>query len=70
MGAHAVKPTEVPERTAYSPAEARALLSVSMPTLYKAINSGKLRSFKVGTARRISHKALHDFIATSEKECA
>jgi len=60
-------PRDVPPRTAYSPAEVCALLHVSQPTLYKAIASGKLRSFKVAGSRRISHTAIEDYIRAGER---
>jgi excisionase family DNA binding protein len=38
-------------------------LHLSRPVVYELINSGKLRSFKVGKARRIPARALGDYIA-------
>ncbi len=56
-----------------SPSDAPALLltvpdvcerlSLSRPTVYALINSGQLRSFLVGRARRIPASALDEYIA-------
>jgi len=40
-------------------------LHVSKPTVYVLINSGQLRSIKVGRIRRIPCKALEDYIDTA-----
>ena len=37
-------------------------LHLSRPTVYELINSGRLRSFKVGKARRIPVQALGEYI--------
>jgi len=44
--------------------EACEVLHLSRPVVYQLINSGELRSFKVGNARRIPAQALEDFVAT------
>lgn len=51
--------------------QARHDLNVSRPTLYKLLNSGKLRSVQISRgARRISRQAIADYIAQAEAEAA
>jgi excisionase family DNA binding protein len=47
---------------------AAARIGVSLPTLYKLIDSGKLRSYHVGRAHRTSDEAVRDCIALLEQE--
>lgn len=42
--------------------QAGARLNLSNPKLYELINSGELRSIKVGRARRIPTFALEEFV--------
>lgn len=44
--------------------EACERLHLSRPTVYALINSGQLRSFKVGAARRIPAWALDEYVAS------
>jgi excisionase family DNA binding protein len=46
----------------YTVDEVSALLSLSRPTLYELMNSGRLRSVKVLRCRRIPAEALEDFL--------
>lgn len=43
---------------------------MTRPTVYAEINSGRLRSFKVGRLRRISVEAERNWIARLEQEAA
>ncbi len=49
---------------------AAKLLNLSKSALYNRINSGQLRSYKVGPKRMISRAALVDFIESREREGA
>ncbi|HLN06033.1 MAG TPA: helix-turn-helix domain-containing protein [Acidimicrobiales bacterium] len=40
------------------------VLHLSRPVVYQLINSGELRSFKVGNARRIPAQALEEYVAS------
>jgi len=42
--------------------EARQRLHVSRPTMYELINAGRVRSIKIGRARRIPARALEEFV--------
>ncbi|MDQ6782311.1 MAG: helix-turn-helix domain-containing protein [Actinomycetota bacterium] len=46
-----------------TPAEAAAELSIGRTKLYELINSGALRSVRLGTSRRIPAEALADLVA-------
>jgi excisionase family DNA binding protein len=41
---------------------------ISLPTVYKLIREGKLRTFKIGRAHRVSDQAIADCIALLESE--
>jgi excisionase family DNA binding protein len=45
-------------------------IGISRPTLYDLMNSGKLRTYKVGRARRISDEAIRACVALLEAETA
>lgn len=63
MTAEAHEADGVPiEKIAVSPREAARLLSVSVPTFYELLNSGRIPSVKVGARRLISVAALHEFM--------
>ena len=47
---------------------AAALIGVSLPTLYELINAGKLRSYHIGRAHRVSEDAVRECIALLEQE--
>jgi excisionase family DNA binding protein len=51
-------------------AYAAAQIGISLPTLYKLIDGGKLRTFHVGRAHRVSQEAIMDCIALLESENA
>ena len=50
----------------YDVAEVLRRLRVTRPTIYRFLNSGELRSFRLGTRRLVSAEALADFIRTRE----
>jgi excisionase family DNA binding protein len=43
-------------------------IGISRATLYDLINSGKLRTYKVGRARRVSDEAITDCVKVLEAE--
>jgi excisionase family DNA binding protein len=45
-------------------------IGCSLPTLYELISSGKLRSYHIGRAHRVSEQAINDCIALLESESA
>ena len=54
----------------FRPEEAAMRLGVGRTMVYELIRSGRLRSVKVGGARRIPAAALVDFVAELEREAA
>ena len=46
-------PAPAPERLAYSPAEAAAMLSISRKHIYTLMERGLLRTTKIGNCRRV-----------------
>lgn len=52
----------------YSPAESAKELGICKNHLYKYLESGELRSFKLGQRRIINHEALDEFRLELEKE--
>ncbi len=53
---------EIGDRIAVSPREAARLLSVSVPTMYELLNSGRVPSVKVGHRRLVSVAGLHALV--------
>ena len=49
---------------------AAAKIGCSLPTLYELIAAGKLRSYHIGRAHRVSDQAIADCIALLEQESA
>ena len=45
-------------------------IAVSIPTTYRLIAEGKLRTYKIGRARRVTDAAIDVCIATLERETA
>jgi excisionase family DNA binding protein len=45
-------------------------IGCSLPTLYDLIAAGKLRSYHIGRAHRVSEQAIFDCIALLERESA
>ncbi len=54
--------TNSDERLLLTVAEACDCLHLSRPVVYQLINSGQLRSIKIGTARRIPIDALRAYV--------
>lgn len=59
-----------PAMRLYRVRQAMELLSISRSTLYTLIDSGALRSVRVGRARRIPGTAIADYIARLEQEAS
>jgi len=51
-------------------AYAAAKIGCSLPTLYQLIAAGKLRSYHIGRAHRVSEQAILDCISLLERENA
>lgn len=49
---------------------AAARIGCSLPTLYGLIAAGKLRSYRIGRAHRVSEQAILDCISLLERESA
>jgi excisionase family DNA binding protein len=45
-------------------------IGISRPTLYDLMSRGKLKTYKIGRARRISDEAIHACVALLEAETA
>jgi excisionase family DNA binding protein len=54
----------------FSVAYGCAQLGISVPTFYGLVNSGRLRTYKIGRARRVSDQAISDCIKLLESETA
>jgi excisionase family DNA binding protein len=54
----------------YDANRAAEYLRLSRTSIYELMRAGKLRSIKIGAARRIPRQALDDFIAEQEAEQA
>ncbi|CAG1021533.1 hypothetical protein MTYM_01063 [Methylococcales bacterium] len=68
---HKSKPRQSQETaTPLSVNEARQSLRVSRASLYKLINDGTLRTFKLGGRRFTTDRAIQDCIATLEQRTA
>lgn len=53
-------------RLAYSPKEAGDLIGSCVSKVFKLIRDGELESFKSGKSRRITHRAIEDYLARQE----
>lgn len=42
----------------YTVQEASALFKVTNPTIYKMINTGRLKTYLIGRSRRITHESI------------
>jgi excisionase family DNA binding protein len=60
----------MPQLLLYRPEEAAQLLGVGRTMVYELIRAGRLRSIKLGGARRITPAALADLVASLEREQA
>lgn len=56
------------DRLAYTVPEAAESLHLSLPSVYNLINSGRLRSVKLGKSRRIPADALRDLLAGGDAD--
>ena len=56
------KPNSIPR--------AACRIGISVPIVYRLIDAGKLRSYKIGRAHRVSDEAISDCIALLERESA
>jgi len=56
------------EKLAYTVKEAAQLLSLSRSLIYELINCGKIRTIKIGRARRITRDQLEEFVSARVKE--
>lgn len=54
------------ERKSFTPREIASRNGLSHPTIYKEISAGRLKTFKVGRARRISEVAEREWIELLE----
>ena len=50
----------------YSIAQTMEVLNLSRATIYAEINEGRLRTYKVGRRRMVSHNALTDWVKARE----
>lgn len=48
--------------------QAMEILGLSRAAVYHEINEGRLRTYRVGRRRFVSHDALRDFIRAREQE--
>lgn len=63
--------TKTVQKEAFDVSEAMQILGVSRQTIYHLLNSGALRSFVLGRRRRkISRKAIEEYIARQESQAA
>lgn len=53
-------------KLAYTPAEAGDLIGSCVSRVFKLIRAGELDSFKNGKSRRITHRAIEDYLARQE----
>lgn len=58
------------EKLSYSPEEAGAVISKSRTGVYGLIASGELKSYKDGRGRRITRRALEEYVARKEAKAA
>jgi excisionase family DNA binding protein len=67
-----MSPTKVPPqiRALLTVEQARAVLVMSREKLYGYINSGELRSIKIGNSRRIEQDAIEEFLDARRQKSA
>lgn len=58
------------EKLLLTPEEAAEKLALSRTQIYALIKAKRIRSVKIGKARRISIAALEEFVASAEQEVA
>lgn len=57
-----------PEQQLYTVKEAMLILRMSRSVIYELLRSGRLRSVKEGSSRRISAAAIAGYVALLERE--
>lgn len=57
-----------PDRLSYSTYELSLKTDIPETKIQEEISSGRLRSFKVGRSRRVSHDAILEYIVDREDE--
>lgn len=60
--------TLLPGKQLYKVEEAMLILSLSRSVIYQQLRSGRLRSVKEGSSRRIPAAAITEYIALLERE--
>lgn len=55
------------QKLSYSPEGAAAATDMNRSAIYRAIQAGDLKSYKVGRMRRISRQALEDYVSKLEQ---
>ncbi|GHB95961.1 helix-turn-helix domain-containing protein [Thermomonas carbonis] len=58
------------QKLSYSPEAAAAATDMNRSAIYRAIQSGELKSYKVGRLRRITRQALENYVAQLERGAA
>ena len=62
------KATPIPDdRIALDVNDVMTIAKLSRQTVYNLINTGQLRSFKIGNRRKITREALLEFIRNAEQ---
>lgn len=62
--------SSTPPKIAFSPSEVAELTSVGRTLLYTAMNSGALKSVKIGSRRLITLQAIQDWLGAHERRPA
>ena len=57
-----------PTKLLLTPEEAAAVLSITRTRVYELMRRGRLRSVKIGKARRVAVAALEAFVAELQEE--
>jgi excisionase family DNA binding protein len=57
-----------PDQQLYTVKEAMLILRMSRSVIYELLRSGRLRSVKEGSSRRISAAAIAEYVALLERE--
>ncbi len=58
------------QKLSYNPEEAAEVISKSRTGVYALIASGELKSYKDGRGRRITRRALEEYVARKEAKAA
>lgn len=72
MNAHApaLPDHTTPKRLVLTVEQARDVLGVSLASLYRLMERGELRSFKVGRLRRVAMADLEDYVQRQRERAA